>query len=273
MLTRQKEFTSFILYFPAGLAAAAFAACGKQLSLPLSFYGFAPVLTLRLYTKGISDMVIISPSLLACDFSILGEMVADAEKGGAEYLHLDIMDGHFVPNLTFGTDVLKGLRPRSKMVFDTHLMLTDPYDYVPSFVKAGSDIITFHVESSSPIEKTIDLIHSFGIKAGLSIKPGTPVEAIKEYIPKLDLILVMSVEPGFTGQKFMPIAYEKIAALKEMRDALNPSCKISVDGGVGIANANALCTSGADILVAGAAVFRAPDIAKAVMDIRAEANR
>ncbi len=214
-------------------------------------------------------MIKISPSILSCDFSALGQDIEKAEKGGAEYLHIDVMDGVFVPNISFGAPVQKCIRPKSKTVFDTHLMIIDPIRYIEDFVKAGSDIITIHLESCDNVAETLDKIHSYGIMAGLSIKPKTPVSAIKDYIGKFDMLLIMSVEPGFGGQSFMPIALDKI---REARQLL-PDLDIEVDGGIGENNISDVVKAGANVIVAGSAVFGKKDVEKAISTLRENAEK
>lgn len=210
-------------------------------------------------------MIKISPSILSCDFANLGNDVEKAEKGGAEYLHIDVMDGVFVPNISFGAPIQKAIRKQSKIVFDTHLMIIDPIRYIDDFAKAGSDIITIHLESCENVAETLDKIHSCGIKTGLSIKPKTPVEAIKPYMDKVDMLLIMSVEPGFGGQSFIPQSLDKI---KEAR-ALYPDLDIEVDGGINADNINEVVKAGANVIVAGSAVFGKEDVAEAIAQLRA----
>lgn len=209
-------------------------------------------------------MIKISPSILSCDFSRLGQDVEKAEKGGAEYLHIDVMDGVFVPNISLGSGVQKSLRKQSEMVFDTHLMIIDPIRYIDDFYKAGSDIITIHYESCKNVEETLEKIRSLGIKAGLSIKPKTPVSEIAHLSGKFDMLLIMSVEPGFGGQSFIPESIDKI---KEAR-ALFPELDIEVDGGINADNINEVVKAGANILVAGSAVFGKEDVAEAIATLR-----
>ena len=213
-------------------------------------------------------MIKISPSILSADFSKLGFDVDRAEKGGAEYLHIDVMDGLFVPNISIGSCVQKSIRNQSKMVFDTHLMIVDPIRYIDDFYKAGSDIITIHYEACENVEETLEKIRSLGIKAGLSIKPKTPVSDIKHLEGKFDMLLIMSVEPGFGGQSFIPESLKKI---KEARE-LFPTLDIEVDGGINENNINAVVKSGANILVAGSAVFGKEDIPSAIATLRKNAE-
>lgn len=209
-------------------------------------------------------MMKISPSLLAADFARLDRELAKIEAGGADWLHLDVMDGVFVPNISFGLPVIQSLRPVSRLTFDVHLMIQNPIRYVEAFQKAGADYLTFHLESEGDPGKTIEAIHRAGMKAGISIKPGTPVERLLPYLPGLELVLIMSVEPGFGGQKFMPESLEKIAAVRTAA----PDIHISVDGGIN-GETGALCRkAGADVLVAGSYVFGAENPAAAIARLK-----
>lgn len=198
----------------------------------------------------------ISPSMLASDFAKLSDELKKIEENGADYVHLDVMDGMFVPNITFGAPVIKSMRKYSGLPFDVHLMIKEPLRYIDDFVKAGADIITFHVEAESDIEGTIRKIKDSGVKCGLSIKPGTPVEDLYPFINKIDLALVMTVEPGFGGQKFMPEMMEKVRFLKDKIKETSATVKIEVDGGIDEDTAKIAGASGVDICVAGTAVFK-----------------
>ena len=214
-------------------------------------------------------MMKISPSILSCDFSRMGEEFARMEKCGADWLHIDVMDGHFVPNLTLGAPIVKALRPYASIPFDVHLMISNPLQYVPDFLKAGADILTFHIESDSPVEETIELVRAGGSVPALSLKPKTPAEAVFPYLDRLGMVLVMTVEPGFGGQKFMPAAVEKIAAIRAEAQRRGLSTDIEVDGGIDAATAPLCAVAGANVLVAGSAVFGAKDPAAAMSAIRA----
>ena len=210
--------------------------------------------------------IIVAPSILSSDFANLEKEINRIEKAGANWVHVDVMDGHFVPNLTIGAPVVKALRKVTGMTLDVHLMISNPEKYIKDFALAGSDIITFHYEATlENTQKVIDLIKSFGKKAGLSIKPKTEVSAIKQYLKDVDLVLVMTVEPGFGGQKFMPDCAEKIKKLKEL---VSENTHIEVDGGINDKTGKICTTYGADALVAGSYVFSAEDISKAIESLR-----
>lgn len=204
----------------------------------------------------------IAPSMLASDYTKMGEAVHSVQE--ADWLHLDIMDGHFVPNISFGPDVVRALRPLTEMPFDVHLMISHPKRYIERFVQAGADIITFHVECEDDIQETITEIERLGAKPSLSLKPGTPVEALYPYLDRLYMVLVMTVEPGFGGQKFMPDQMEKLRALR----ARKPGLILEVDGGVNRETAVVCREAGADVAVAGTSVFRAADIPQEIRILR-----
>lgn len=214
-------------------------------------------------------MVKISPSVLASDLSNLASEVAEIEKAGAELVHLDVMDGVFVPNMSFGMPVIEALRKHSGMFFDVHLMIVKPENYAKRFIDAGADLVTFHYEACEDSAKLLDEIHAAGAKAAISIKPATPAEAIFHLIPKCDMVLVMTVEPGYGGQKFMPDMLEKVSKIRAEAERLGRNLDIQVDGGINPETAKLAVKAGANVLVAGSSVFNAQDRRAAIDALRA----
>ncbi|WP_438433548.1 ribulose-phosphate 3-epimerase [Gorillibacterium sp. sgz500922] len=213
--------------------------------------------------------VSIAPSILSADFSRLGEEIRDAERGGADWIHIDIMDGHFVPNLTFGPPIVRAIRPVTKLPFDVHLMIENPDAYIPEFAKAGADIITVHAEACKHLNRTLQLIRDQGAKPGVVLNPATPLEWIKHVLEEVHVVLLMTVNPGFGGQKFISSVVPKIRELRaELDNRGLAGVRIEVDGGIQADTAAIVTAAGADVLVAGNAVFGQPDRAEAIRTIR-----
>ena len=218
-------------------------------------------------------MIKLAPSILSADFARLLEDVKKVEKAGCEYLHIDVMDGHFVPNITLGPGIVKSLRKDVNMVFDAHLMIENPDNYIKEFADAGCDIIVVHQEACTHLHRTIQNIKSQGIKAGVALNPATPIETIKYVLQDVDMVLLMSVNPGFGGQSYIPVVTEKIKELKALIDEMNLDIDIEVDGGVKPSNIAEVVNAGANVIVAGSAIFNAGNIDEAVKSLRENASK
>ena len=215
----------------------------------------------------------IAPSLLSCDFAKMGEEIVRMDKAGADYMHLDVMDGAFVPNITFGAPVIKAVRSLTEVPFDVHLMIDNPYNYIDDFVNAGADIITFHVEAKSDIKATIDKINNANVKAGLVIKPNTPASAVFPYLKDIYMVLIMTVEPGFGGQSFMADMMPKVAEIKAEAEKQGTEIVIEADGGINDKTIAQCANAGIDICVSGTGVFKADDAKQAIADLKAISDK
>lgn len=218
-------------------------------------------------SRGI-NMVKIAPSILSANFAKLGDEIIDVDKGGADYIHVDVMDGNFVPNITIGPLIVEAIKPITSLPLDVHLMIDNPDLYIPVFANAGASIITVHQEATVHLHRTIQLIKSNGVKAGVALNPGTPVEMIKDVLGEIDLVLIMTVNPGFGGQSFIPFTIDKIKQIAEWRDQYGFDFEIEVDGGVNTTTAKSCAQAGADVLVAGSAVYNQNDREQAILQIR-----
>ncbi len=210
----------------------------------------------------------IAPSILAADPANLGNELKKIEEAGADYVHIDVMDGHFVPNLAFSPGIVEGLRGICNLTFDVHLMISEPRKYIEAFVKAGADIITVHSEVAGDLRDMADFIHSFGVKAGISVKPGTDISMLEGSIDKYDLVLIMTVEPGFGGQAYIDEMNDKISKAKAMIEKVGKEIELEVDGGVTPKNITVPVSCGANVIVAGSAVFKAPDVKTVICEMR-----
>ncbi|VAX24793.1 Ribulose-phosphate 3-epimerase [hydrothermal vent metagenome] len=212
--------------------------------------------------------IVVAPSILSADFGKLAEEALECEKGGADWLHIDVMDGHFVPNITIGPLVIESLRKYTDLPLDAHLMIENADTFIPEFVKAGADIITVHVEACAHLHRTVALVKELGKKVGVALNPATGIETIEYILPEVDMVLIMSVNPGFGGQKFIPSALEKTRAVKKMIDDRGLDIDIEMDGGVSPGNAKEVCAAGVNVMVAGSAIFKSGDYTTAISGIK-----
>lgn len=213
-------------------------------------------------------MVKIAPSILSADFANLGRDILKTVEAGADWIHIDVMDGSFVPNISFGLPVIKAIRPLTDKLFDVHLMIVNPSSFIDDFADAGADLINFHYEAEIHVDRAVEKIRARGLKAGITLNPATPVSVLQNILPKLDMVLIMSVNPGFGGQSFIPYTLDKVRELRTMAEKLNPELLIEIDGGMTTDTIRSAVDAGVDVVVAGSAVYRNGEVARNILDLR-----